>query len=136
MNNIKLFLLIIFSIFCFACTTAVEIGTFEPYPLSPESLPKYCFNGSPQIQETKPFIYGGYDLSMPRDEDIELIKAYKEFGIVWQNNGCRKGCNGLCEKGPHVAFGGLCLNPPTPGTKEYNDIIMGVGVTNCLFPKN
>jgi len=135
MKYIKLFLLIILSFIGFACTSVVERGVFEPYPINPESEPKYCFDGSPPIPDSKPFIYGGCDLSMPREEDTELIKAYKEFGIVWENNGCRGGCNGLCVKGPHVAFGGHCLNPPTPGTKEYNDIILGIGVTNWLYPK-
>ncbi len=134
MNNIKIFLLTIFSFLCFACTTIVERGIFEPYPICPEFEPEYCFDGSPLIPGAKPFIYGGCDLSMPKDDNPDLIKAYKEFGIVWENNGCRGGCNGLCEKGPHVAFGGHCLTPPTPGTKEYNDIILGVGVTNHFFP--
>jgi len=130
MNKIKLFLLSIISFLFFACTTVVEYAVFEPYPLCPSSEQKYCFDGSPIIHGAKPFIYGGCDLSMPNAEDAELINAYKKFGIVWKKNGCVGGCNGLCEKGPHVAFGGHCLTPPTPGTKEYNDIILGLGVTN------
>ena len=134
MNKIKLIFLSIISFLFFGCTTVVEHGVFEPYPLCPASEPKYCFDGSPVIPGAKPFIYGGCDLSMPKAEDAELINAYKKCGIVWEKNGCAGGCNGLCEKGPHVAFGGHCLTPPTPGTKEYNDIILGIGVTNWLFP--
>jgi len=135
MKVIKLFLLIIISSLFFACTTTVEYGSFEPHPLCPTNEVKYCFNDSPPIPGAKPFIYGGQDLSMPADDDLTLINAYKKHGIVWKNHGCHGNCNGLCEHGPHVAFGGHCLTPPTPGTKEYNDIIFGIGVTNWLIIK-
>ena len=134
MKNFKIFLLILFSFLFFACSTVVERGEFEPDPIMPKTEPKYCFNGSPIIKNVKPFIYGGCDLSMPDDDNTKLINDYKQFGIVWDGHGCKGQCNGLCEHGPHVAFGGHCLTPPTPGTKEYNDIILGIGVTNWLFP--
>jgi len=133
MNYFKLFLLIFLSIFLFACTTIVEYGEFVADPLIPKLEPKYCFDGSPIIPGAKPFIFGGCDLSMPRDDDQALIDAYKRHGIVWKNHGCLGDCNGLCQNGPHVAFGGNCLTPPTPGTKEYNDIILGIGVTNMFL---
>jgi len=136
MKYIKLFLLIILSFIIFACSTTVEYGSFEPCPLSPTNKIQYCFDGSPPIPGAKPFIYGGRDLSMPAENDTELIKAYKKYGIVWKNHGCRGGCNGLCKFGPHVAFGGHCLTPPTPGTKEYNDIIFGIGVTNQFISQS
>ena len=119
-----------------SCTTIVEKGYFNPLPFTPKGDIQYCFNGSPPIpnDRMKPFIYGGRDLSMPGPNDTELANAYEEFGIVWEGNKCPGGCNGYCKKGPYVAFGGHCLTPPTPGTKEYNDVILGVGVTNWLFP--
>ena len=132
MKNLKFLLFIIFSFLCLACTTVVERGVFQPAPLCPNTEPKYCFDGSPIIPDAKPFIYGGCDLSMPRDDDQALINAYKKHGIVWKNHGCRGDCNGLCQNGPHVAFGGHCLTPPTPGTKEYNNIILGIGITNIF----
>ncbi len=132
MKSLILFFCIFIPFLHLACTSVVERGVFQPYALLPETQPKYCFDGSPIIPNVKPFIFGGCDLSMPSDDDQALIKAYKDHGIVWENHGCRGGCNSLCEKGPHVALGGYCLTPPTPGTKEYNDIILGIGVTNMF----
>ena len=115
-----------------ACSSMVEVGRFTPAPVVCSEPPQYCFDGSPPIAGATPFIDGGRDLSIPTTPDLRA--RYKARGIVWQGEGCLGGCNGYCEKGPHVAFGGHCLTPPTPGTVEYNNLIYGVGVTNWLCP--
>jgi len=110
-----------------------QLVRFQPLPLAPAGEIQYCFNGSPPLADATPFVFGGRDLSIPTKPDVAA--AYKELGVVWAGNGCVPDANGYTIHGPHVAFGGLCLDPPPPGTKEYNDIVMGVGVTNMLYPQ-
>ncbi len=120
---LKYFLLI--PIFLLAgCSTLVETGYFNPMPIVPAEEPKYCFDGSPFIPNAEPFIYGGCDLSIPKTP--ELMSKYKSLGITWN----KTSTNHL-----HVAFGGKSLLPPAPGTKEYSNIILGIGVTNKLYPQ-
>ena len=109
-----------------------QIAHFTPAPIVPSGPVQYCFDGAPCISNALPFIYGGRDLSLPTTP--EVAAAYKNLGIVWAGNGCPAGANGCSSHGPHVAFGGRCLDPPPPGTRDYNDIVMGVGVTNWLYP--
>ena len=115
-----------------AAPKRLQMAHFTPAPIMPTGSVQYCFDGSPWITNATPFVFGGRDLSVPRTP--EVAAAYKALGVVWAGNGCPGGANGYCAHGPHVAFGGRCLDPPPPGTREYNDIVMGVGVTNWLYP--
>lgn len=116
---------------CDTPPTRAQFAHFTPAPLTPPGEVQYCFDGSPAIPDTQPFVFGGRDLSLPKTP--EVAAAYKRLGVVWAGNGCVHDDNGYSANGPHVAFGGKCLDPPPPGTREYNDLIMGVGVTNWLW---
>jgi hypothetical protein len=51
----------------------------------------------------------------------KLVKMYADAGIATDLD--HRGCNNLCDKGPHVAFGGKCMATPTPGTRNYERVI-------------
>jgi hypothetical protein len=55
------------------------------------------------------------------DDLIELYQQ-KNIKLVFDHTDC----NNLCEYGPHVTKGGHCMVPPTPGTRNYEEVITGV----------
>jgi hypothetical protein len=105
----------------------------EPPPMA------HCFDGVPHIKGSKPWVLGGVCCCTPCDElmdklhadgvckdlDTEgLLALYSEKGI--QLAGSHSCSNNLCEYGPHVTKGGKCMVPPTPGTRNYEEVITGV----------
>ncbi|HOB73542.1 MAG TPA: hypothetical protein PKG54_03355 [Phycisphaerae bacterium] len=111
-----------------------------PYVLLHQEPPKlaHCFDGIPHIKQSKPWVLGGQCCCTPTDElmakyhadgvctDLDtagLIDLYRQKGITLAID--HKDCNGLCENGPHVVKGGRCMAPPTPGTREYEEIVTG-----------
>ena len=98
----------------------------------------HCFDEVPHIPGSKPWILGGRCCCTPSDQlmdklhadgfclelDIEgLIALYHEQGIQLAID--HQGCNNLCEYGPHVTKGGKCMVPPTPGTRNYQEVVTG-----------
>lgn len=49
-----------------------------------------------------------------------LIRWYREQGVKTDLE--HRGCNNLCEEGPHVAFGGRCQATPTPATVNFEQV--------------
>ncbi|UCG52685.1 MAG: hypothetical protein JSW58_03810 [Candidatus Latescibacterota bacterium] len=89
-----------------------------------------------------PFILGGECFCTPSHRLVEemhgagkhldvdyakLVQMYKAAGITTDLD--HRGCNNLCENGPHVAFGGKCMATPTPGTKNYERVISMIRAT-------
>ncbi len=83
-----------------------------------------------------PFILGGNCFCTPSHRLVEamhaaghhldvdykmLVQMYRDAGIATDLD--HRGCNNLCENGPHVAFGGRCMATPTPGTRNYERVI-------------
>ena len=102
---------------------------------------KHCFDGVPHIRGSKPWVLGGTCCCTPSDAllkmlhedglclDLDtqgLIDLYHQKGI--QLGIDHSGCNNLCECGPHVTKGGKCMVPPTPGTRNYEEVITGIRV--------
>ena len=99
----------------------------------------HCFDGVPHIAGSKPWVLGGKCCCTPTDdlmrklhadgvcEDLDvdgLISLYEDKGIRLRFD--HTGCNNMCEYGPHVTKGGKCMVPPTPGTRNYEDVITGI----------
>ncbi len=99
----------------------------------------YCNDYIGHVPGNKPFLLGGKCCCTPTDElmqklhkdgictnmsSAELRACYEQAGIAVRRSGHDR-CNGLCAKGPHVALGGKCMCPPTPGTAQYEMIVSG-----------
>jgi len=95
-----------------------------------------CCSATGHIDTNVPFILGGNCFCTPSRGLVEamhaaglhldvdyrrLIRMYEDAGITTDLD--HKGCNNRCAKGPHVAFGGLCMATPTPGTRNYERVI-------------
>ena len=98
----------------------------------------YCFDGAPHLRGEKPWILGGRCCCTPTEElmaklhadgiclemDVDdLIDLYHKHGVQLAYDHER--CNNLCELGPHVTKGGRCMVPPTPGTRNYEEVVTG-----------
>jgi hypothetical protein len=95
-----------------------------------------CCSATGHIDTNVPFILGGNCFCTPSlglveamhaaglhlDVDYQrLVRMYEDAGITTDLD--HRGCNNQCAKGPHVAFGGLCMATPTPGTRNYERVI-------------
>jgi len=95
-----------------------------------------CCDATGHNPDNVPFILGGNCFCTPSrrlmdelhaaghctDLDYEALKKlYDGAGIVTGQD--HRGCNNLCEYGPHVAFGGKCMASPTPGTSNYEHVL-------------
>ncbi len=95
-----------------------------------------CCSATGHIDTNVPFILGGNCFCTPSRSLVEamhtaglhldvdyhrLVRMYKDAGITTDLD--HKGCNNMCGKGPHVAFGGSCMATPTPGTRNYERVI-------------
>lgn len=111
-----------------------------PYLAKNENPPaiKYCNDLTGHIKGTKPFVLGGTCCCTPTqslldayradgfclDMDLNaLIALYSEKGIKTSLD--HKWCNNLCKWGPHLVKGGKCMSTPTPGTKNYEEVVSG-----------
>ena len=99
----------------------------------------HCFDGVPHQPGSKPWILGGTCCCTPNDELIEIyhreqicleysaddlieLHRRKNIKLIYDHTNC----NNLCEFGPHVTKGGRCMVPPTPGTRNYEEIVAGI----------
>ncbi len=104
-------------------------GAKAPPPLS-------CCDATGHNPDNVPFVLGGNCFCTPSRRLVEemhaaglhadmeydaLKKIYDNAGIVTGQD--HRGCNNLCEYGPHVAFGGKCMASPTPGTRNYELVL-------------
>jgi hypothetical protein len=95
-----------------------------------------CCSATGHNPSNIPFILGGKCFCTPSREVIDamhaagqhldvdfkkLVQMYADAGITTDLD--HKGCNNLCSRGPHVAFGGKCMATPTPGTKNYERVL-------------
>lgn len=113
----------------------------RPFQAKPTTRPApvYCFDGVGHTPGSKPFILGGTCCCTPTQELMDkyhadgfltdmtlqdLLKLYQDRGIKTALD--HKGCNNLCEHGPHVVKGGKCMVPPTPGTANFEEVRYGM----------
>lgn len=139
-------------IFCVSLTLLILAGcaSVGPYVAKKETPPpiKYCNDYTGHTKGSKPFILGGTCCCTPTqklinayhadrvclDLDLDgLIALYKEKGIKTALD--HQGCNNLCQWGPHVVKGGKCMVTPTPGTKNYEEVVTGVFETKTIVAK-
>ncbi len=100
----------------------------------------HCFDAVGHMPGTKPYIFGGTCFCTPTPQLMEqyhrdgflldmeyedLVRAYSERGIQLES-ASHKGCNNLCQHGPHVLKGGQCMVSPTPGTTNFEEIRFGI----------
>jgi len=99
----------------------------------------YCFDSVGHTPGSKPFIVGGTCCCTPTRElmdkyhkdgllkDMELkglLALYEQKGIKTALD--HKGCNNLCQWGPHIIKGGNCMVPPTPATHNFEEVRFGM----------
>lgn len=99
---------------------------------------KHCVDATGHQRRAKPFILGGTCCCTPTAKLVEeyhkdgllldyeitrLKSAYDERGIKTDLD--HRGCNSLCPYGPHIVKGGKCMATPTPGTRNYEEVISG-----------
>ncbi len=117
------------------CGPTVKVVAEKSKPF--DALPAVaCCSATGHSPDNIPFILGGNCFCTPSHRLIEamhsagyhldidhrkLVKMYKDAGIVTDLD--HRGCNNLCDKGPHVAFGGKCMATPMPGTRNYERVI-------------
>jgi hypothetical protein len=53
----------------------------------------------------------------------DVLVQHDERGIKTGQD--HRSCNNQCQYGPHVTKGGHCLAPPTPGTRNYEEVVTG-----------
>jgi hypothetical protein len=53
----------------------------------------------------------------------DLLALYEQRGVKTALD--HKGCNNLCQWGPHIIKGGHCMVPPTPATYNYEEVRFG-----------
>ena len=134
----------VFRSFVVMALAASMVGCIEPPPpyvptWREKPVQAHCFDGVPHIKGSKPWVLGGVCCCTPTDElmaklhadgqclDLntqQLIDLYHERGILLATD--HQHCNNLCPAGPHVTKGGKCMVPPTPGTRNYEEVITGV----------
>ena len=101
----------------------------------------YCIDTIGHIPGTKPWILGGkccctptYEMfsiyqsegTVSKDMDYsEFIYLFTQRDIVTDLTPGYKGSNNRDDHGPHVVFGGRSMVTPTPGTKNYEEVIAG-----------
>ena len=100
--------------------------------------PVYCFDSVGHTPGAKPFILGGTCCCTPTQELMDkyhadslltdmqlndLLALYQQKGIHTALD--HKGCNNLCQWGPHVVKGGHCMVPPTPATHNFEEVRFG-----------
>jgi hypothetical protein len=115
-----------------ACTPAVVVVE-KPLDAPPVVA---CCAATGHNANNIPFILGGNCFCAPshrvvdalhatgKHTDVDygtLVQMYKDAGIETDLD--HRGCNNLCALGPHVAFGGKCMATPTPGTKNYENVL-------------
>jgi hypothetical protein len=111
---------------------------YTPKPVSSPPV-KYCNDATGHQSGAAPWIMGGTCCCTPTAELIEqyhrdsvcldmtvddLIKMYKDAGIVTDLD--LTGTNNLDDHGPHVVKGGKSMVTPTPGTKNFEEVVSGV----------
>jgi hypothetical protein len=88
---------------------------------NPDNIP-FILEGSCFCTPTRKLVDKMHAAGFHPDTDYRSLKdMYDQAGIVTCHD--HRGCNNLCEKGPHVAFGGKCMASPTPGTRNYEKVL-------------
>jgi len=98
----------------------------------------HCVDGVPHQPGSSPWVLGGTCCCTPTPELLErhhqdrictgmsvddLIALYHEKAIVLPVDHTQ--CNNLCAEGPHVTQGGRCMVAPTPGTRQFEEVVTG-----------
>ncbi len=120
-----------------ACAKKPRYILQVPSDIAPEVV--HCFDTVGHKPGAKPWILGGTCCCTPSEEVLadykahghvaedmtmeDLIALYEEKGIKTALD--HRGCNNMCEWGPHVVKGGSCMVPPTPMTQNYQDVFSG-----------
>jgi hypothetical protein len=116
---------------------ATPESPYKPKSSTPPAR-KYCFDSIGHVRGSKPWILGGTCCCTPsrdllgqyQDDGFcggmtleELINVYQDRGIITGLD--HQGCNNACRWGPHVLKGGKCMVPPSPGTRNFEEIATG-----------
>lgn len=132
------------SVYCFRsgvnkCNSTPD-GDFRAKPLTAPAPVQYCCDAVGHVKGATPFWLGGRCCCNPSaaliaryhedglllDYDLaKLMEAARAHGI--HGNEEHSWCNNMCTWGPHLVHGGKCMAVPTPGTKNYEDVILGYG---------
>jgi|WetSurMetagenome_2_1015567.scaffolds.fasta_scaffold96302_3 hypothetical protein len=115
-----------------------------PPPFNARSLDappiKYCNDITGHRRGASPIVLGGTCTCTPtekhyrrciNEKTIANNMTYAEFLQLYESRGYKtdldhRGCNNMCEWGPHVVFGGRCMATPTPGTLNYERVVSGM----------
>lgn len=117
-----------------ACVST-PTGEVVQKPIDPAPIAACC-SATGHNPDNVPFVLGGNCFCTPTNGVVEAMHAaglhtevdYKQLAQLYSNAGIvtdydHRGCNNLCELGPHVAFGGKCMATPTPGTKNFERVM-------------
>lgn len=130
----KIGLLFFISLIIAACAQpAFKARSLE----SPELL--HCNDITGHRHGATPFVMGGTCTCTPTESNFALHKdqgtinetmTYASYMELYRSRSIvtdldHKGCNNLCDHGPHVVFGGGCMATPTPGTLNYEKVVSG-----------
>jgi len=100
--------------------------------------PMHCFDSVGHTPGSTPFVLGGTCCCTPTQELMDryhtdgLLKdmELKDLLAIYEQKGIKtaldhKGCNNLCQWGPHIIKGGHCMVPPTPATFNFEEVRFG-----------
>ncbi len=101
---------------------------------------KYCNDLTGHRRGAAPIVLGGTCTCSPteahyrrciNEKSIANNLTYQEFLQLYESRGIKtdldhRGCNNMCEWGPHVVFGGKCMATPTPGTLNFERVVSGI----------
>jgi hypothetical protein len=123
------------SLFVLAACSTAPTGDVVQKPIDPAPIAACC-SATGHNPDNVPFILGGNCFCTPDNRIVEAMHAagkhtevdYKKLVQLYSGAGIatdfdHKGCNNLCELGPHVAFGGKCMVTPMPGTKNFERVM-------------
>ncbi len=118
-----------------SCQSTSEKPVLEGRSLAAASSPTICFDGLGHRTGAAPWILGGTCCCNP---SLEIVADYEKhrhwFGTLEELKALYEDhhiatiedhtdCNSYCKFGPHLARGGHCLVPPTPGTPNYEALL-------------
>ena len=140
--HLRLFSPIVLALFLAGCTTPEVPFVADK---GPRPAPVYCFDSVGHTPGSKPFIMGGTCCCTPTQalmdkyhadaqlQDMQLaglLALYEERSVKLLSD-THKGCNNLCQWGPHIVKGGKCMVPPTPATFNFEEVRYGLRHMNA-----
>lgn len=112
-----------------------EVEPHQPEPRARRIDGVVCTDATGHHRSARPVLLGGTCACTPcvsvlsdyqsqglfAGLDVDgLIRWYRDQGVKTDLE--HRGCNNLCDDGPHVAFGGRCQATPTPATANFEQV--------------